>query len=97
MISSHGPDATNPCHTDQNEPASQLINAVVYELPIYKSLKCDPKGPRLARSYKFRKFDPYCPEDYECEDYDHDAVWFDGKNEGDLRFTIDLEAGSMDR
>jgi hypothetical protein len=42
-------------------------------------------------------FDPYCPQRYRCKDYEIEAVWFDGRNAGDLRFTIDLEHGTMDK
>lgn len=67
-----------------------------YELPAYSALGADPDGPKIAETFEFRNRDPYCPDRYQCKDYDHDAVWFDGKKE-DLRFTIDLEEGSMDR
>jgi hypothetical protein len=69
----------------------------VYELPTYSTLGADPDGPKIAETFEFRNRDPYCPNRYKCQDYDFDAVWFDGENEADLRFTIDLEEGSMDR
>jgi hypothetical protein len=45
----------------------------------------------------FRYSDPFCPNQYRCQDMVMDAEWFVGQEETDFRHDIDLESGSMDQ
>ena len=50
----------------------------------------------VVEDYSFRS--PYAPETYKCSGYGGEEwKYFDGSPEGDCRFTIDLEGGTMDR
>jgi hypothetical protein len=57
----------------------------------------EPEGLRVCLDNQFRFSDPFSPAQYQCQDYDINAEWFDGRGTTELRCVIDLENATMDR
>jgi hypothetical protein len=66
-------------------------------LPVYLPPKGDSEGLRVCVDNQFRFSDPFSPAQYQCQDYDINAEWFDGRGTTELRCVIDLENRTMDR